>query len=474
MTLKFTGDNVMLASVNATTQAGGAVGLVDGNRDKANIVDISGNLVINGEIGSNTTTFAGGVIGYISSQVPVNTAGKVSSVAIVNVVNCNSVTGKTAGGIVGYSEAKWVTFTILNCINLGNVSATGAGAAGGIFGQHGVGKGTSFLIDGCVNAGNVSAAQHRAAGIAAHLGTGNLTYTDANDTEKTLKSSITISNCINFGAIKNTMTEEDLLKIQEVTDNPAALGQAYTISCMLSSGTSKITNCANFGSRNGWKKTVSNGTDENGKTTYTVTAAVRDTAAAMYTSSGALTGCVDFADAENTTTSVALDSALLDVLSGAVVRFNKNDIKDNGLRYYIQTNEALLDKLAKTYTISLGSNFALATEGLTTLKDVNADKRTEVSKSYAAMLAEKNLKDDDTYAAALNKFAPEQYAKEFVAGGFITLTVDEKTFTIYTLAGDARSMAYVANETLKNDTAGKYNDYETILETFAAALPAEN
>ena len=130
--------------------------------------------------------------------------------------------------------------------------------------------------------------------------------------------------------------------------------------------------------------------------------------------------------------------------------------------------------MAKTYTISLGSNFALATEGLTTLKDVNADKRTEVSKSYAAMLAEKNLKDDDTYAAALNNFDQAQYAKEFVAGGFITLTVDEKTFTIYTLAGDARSMAYVANETLKNDTAGKYNDYKTILETFAAALPAEN
>ena len=127
--------------------------------------------------------------------------------------------------------------------------------------------------------------------------------------------------------------------------------------------------------------------------------------------------------------------------------------------------------MAKTYTISLGSNFALAD----TLGEATSFMGlTEKVSTAKEALADVTIKADGTYAAALKNFEDSQYALQFVAGGFITLTVGEKTFTIYTLAGDARSMAYVANETLKNDTAGKYNDYETILETFAAALPAEN
>ena len=93
---------------------------------------------------------------------------------------------------------------------------------------------------------------------------------------------------------------------------------------------------------------------------------------------------------------------------------------------------------------------------------------------YSDSTTEAVIKDDGTYSAALIKFAAEQYAKEFACVGYLVATKDgADDIVLYTAydADNARSLAYVANEALKDNANGQYNAYKTILETFAAALP---
>ena len=367
----------------------------------------------------------------------------------VNCVNAANITGATVGGFVAVGTVTadkdyTSTRSFTNCINLGDL--TGTNQTGGIVGMQPSGGNVAYNFDGCVNAGTIASSAHRAGGIIAHVAGGG---------------SVTIKNCINFANVSCAATEA----VVEAHSTPWIFDAAAII--VYCDPTLTISNCVNFGTVTEWTYTQETVVDPETSEETKLTDATQVVGASMYDEKWCaretVENLVNFEDKENQATSAALDSALLHVLSGARIRLAKNDQVDSGLRYDIATNAALLAKLSETYTIKVGSQFAAAaTLGeATSFMGLSGKIST---KSQA--LADVAVKADGTYAAALIGFKAEQYTTNFVAGGFITLTVDGTTYTIYSLAGDARSISTVANAALEDDTVD-YTGYETILNTFA-------
>lgn len=144
------------------------------------------NLIFKGDkkdgTGSISVTPSGNGVGVLIGQAALGP--KLTVKNVINYVNVNlSVNNKQAAGIVGRSTKHLV---IENCINYGNISATGTGTAyaGGIIGYT-EGQATITL---CYNYGTVNSKASYAGGI---IGYGKATN---------------VINCANYGEVKNEVT----------------------------------------------------------------------------------------------------------------------------------------------------------------------------------------------------------------------------------------------------------------------------
>lgn len=427
-TVKFTGANVMNATVSANGNAGGVIGAISKARTGATAVQITDTMLVTGSVtATNESGHAGGVIGFLNSAYTAATTHGEKDISIEGVTVTGDVTSPyRAGGILGDSTTAYTTVLISNCVNTGDVKAT-TNAAGGIVGGHGTGVNNTFTIQGCVNTGDVTSGAYRAAGIAAHIGG--------------TPNTVDISDCVNFGKIACT--------VQEAT---AVTQNAATINCFITAGT--VTNCLNFGTRSGWKAVI-----EGEATTF-----VADTDSLMSTH-GTVENCVDHAATAGVT------GELLALTEGgkAQMRYS-NDVTDAGIRFMVDTNSTWLTAFKTAgFTYTLGSLMAtketVAAAGALTKEALDLSGKKYSDANTGAVVK------DNQYAVAINKIGADYYATEFQCAGYITLTKGDLTFTIYTEASEARSVAYIADAILDANTeTAAIEKYRTTLEIFAAAL----
>ena len=430
-TVKFTGANVMNATVSANENAGGVIGAISKARTGDTAVQITDMLVTGSVTATNDKSgHAGGVIGFLNSAYTAATTHGKKDISIEGVTVTGDVTSPyRAGGILGDSTTAYTTVLISNCVNTGDVEAT-TNAAGGIVGGHGTGANNTFTIQGCVNTGDVTSGAYRAAGIAAHIGG--------------TPNTVAISDCVNFGKIACT--------VQEAT---AATQNAATINCFITAGT--VTNCLNFGTRSGWKAVI-----EDETTTY-----VADTDSLMSTH-GTVENCVDHAATAGVT------GELLALTEGgkAQMRYS-NDVTDAGIRFMVDTNSTWLTAFETAgFNYTLGSLMATK-ETVDAAGMLTKEALTLTGKKYSDVNTGAVVKNNQ-YAVAINNIGQTNYATEFQCAGYITLTKGDLTFTIYTEASEARSVAYIADAILdantETDAITKYGD---TLRIFQAALATE-
>lgn len=423
-----------VTTTNVVSRVGAFVGCVGANNAVVTIQDSTAS----GSIQANTDVAcpAGGFVGQVNAAT--------AQLNIANCVNNATVDSKIAGGILGDTSKGTLVFT--NCVNLGSI--TGATEAGGIMGQRASAAGSDGVtctFDGCVNVGAVESEAHRAAGISPHFA-GVEAQGDI----------INFYDCINFGAISNT-TDAQTVAASETPQIYAA----DAIYCWYKEGTTvNMKNCVNFGTRSGYQAVV-NGEE----TTYEKT-----TTPAMYeTAPTTETGSIDFTVANASTTAV-LDSALLAMgeEGKAQIRLS-NDKADAGIRFAVDTNSAVLAALTTAgYTYKLGSLIATDAnigEGALT-KDALGNKK------YSAKTEGVQV-NDDRYMVAVNDIEEAYYAEAVRCAGIIELTKDGTTYTIYTEASLAKSLADVAQAALDDqdtEAQAKYAPYKTTLEDFAAVL----
>ncbi|MBR2018842.1 MAG: hypothetical protein IKA05_00410 [Clostridia bacterium] len=436
---------------------GSYIGLLDAAQSGAiSFLNCSSDLTVNSEKGIGASGFVGaarstkaGTLSFTNCTTSgnINTgAGRAAGflleakddqiVTFTNCVNAANITGGVVGGImaagaVTSGKTYTPTRTFKNCVNVGDL--TGSSSTAGILANNPGSTQAKYTIDGCVNAGDITSSAQRAAGIVAHFASGTLD----------------VDNCINFGDVDNSAEAATV-----AGHSTPQVFQAATIVCY-GAGTTTVDNCVNFGSRSGW--TV--------ETTGETKVATEDNTPKMVVS-GTANNLVDMTDANNQTTSVVVSSALLRVLEGARIRL-ANSAANGGIRYDIASNKALLDKLvAAGFTVELGSKMSTAEAvAETNYKDLASASSQKVA--YAANY----LKADGTYSAAA--IGITNYATEYNCGGFITLTkgegVSAVTYTIYTEAGSARSLQYIAASAMADDAANEdvdYSDYNELLATY--------
>lgn len=182
------------------------------------VSSVTGKLIIDGcEIDEytivDTTGYSGGFIGYSSVM-----QGYTLSIAIKNSTNNGSISGKSAGGLIGYggggsSLYSSTDIVIENSTNNGRISGTSAGGIIGYVNEIKIG----IAIKNSTNNGSISGTS--AGGIVGHIEGGNDGI------------NILISECINNGTIKaekagaivgDTYTDgsrEGKLKIEYCTNN---------------------------------------------------------------------------------------------------------------------------------------------------------------------------------------------------------------------------------------------------------------
>ena len=442
-----------------TANYGGFIGTINSKTTEVTISNSvsKGNIIIK----DSEDVLQGNAGGFIS-QIQ----GGPKSLTISNCVNEANFKAEVVGGILArvagaadLTEALPINF--VNCVNVGTMEGRNqaSGILGGGMGPSGKQKpaeggtwtthtGYAYKFDGCVNAGSVTSAAHRAAGIVPHAVIGTM-------------GSLTIQNCINFGDVKNSAVQTTV----EGHDTPQIFNAA-TILCETINGTAdtvKVKNCVNFGSRSGWSYTTT------GEGESKVVTATQETGALMVKCQATTENLVDMTDANNQTTSVVVDSALLRVLDGARIRL-ANSAANGGIRYDIASNKALLDKLDVTYDIKLGSKMSAAADvASTNYKDLAS--ASDVSVAYT----DTYLKADNTYSAAA--IGITDYATEYNCGGYITLTKDAVTYTIYTEAGSARSLQYVAAAAMADDAANEdvdYSAYDELLSEYKGSYELPN
>ncbi len=173
------------------------------------------NLTIKGEITSNGTNDAGGLIAVAHANTTIenctnecNVSGKNSvggiigktdgngTIRITKCINKGTINAtREAGGIVGYANPKG-TFGIYECNNYGSVSLTGSDErAGGILGACALDG--IVRIEKCINLGNVSG-QRCVGGIAG-------LFQGSDSVSKKTPSRI-LTECVNKAAITSTVT----------------------------------------------------------------------------------------------------------------------------------------------------------------------------------------------------------------------------------------------------------------------------
>jgi hypothetical protein len=253
-----------------------------------------------------------------------------------------------------------------------------------------------------------------------------------------------------FGAIQDSATAGANLTIQNCTNDGTFDSASDYVGAILGAALDA----------NGAIYNISNCIDFN----EDVDAFVSASSAATVTAAG----CANVAG----TYAPASTANLFQVLTGARVRVSSNGVADNGLRFDIAVDKALVKALEDAgYTVEFHSLMALASsvnatnfnkEALTAMGEKFSDSNSK-SKTPAT------VKQDGTYAAALINFSAEQYATKFACVGYLVATKGNETITFYTAydADNARSIEYVANAALKDNANGQYDNYLDVLNAFA-------
>lgn len=109
------------------------------------------NLVVQGTIGSNSTTnaFIGGIVGGMTGGSVVNCISKVT---------INAVNAKKVGGVIGDATTADSEIEVIGCANLGSVKA--ASMAGGV-----IGSAKNTIVQNCYNVGAVTTSSSNCGGV---------------------------------------------------------------------------------------------------------------------------------------------------------------------------------------------------------------------------------------------------------------------------------------------------------------------
>lgn len=409
---------------------------------------------------SNATHYAGGIIGRLAGAAPVD---------VVRCTNSGAVTASYAAGILGFTN-KTATISISNCINTGKITMArkaGSAAAAGIMGA--TSAAATIVISNCHNGGEIafggtaSVNQHYA-GI---MGWVNNTL-----------ANVTIQNCTNSGTIYGMegYTVQTVVSKTEVTyqNSGAFIGKFIAEH----SGTHVISHCINF---NEAASTTYVGVGGGaGVASETAEGATSATVYDWQATAPDVVGC-KYLNVEYAPTSTA---TMFQVLEGARIRVSSQGIADNGIRFDIAVDKALVDALVAAGYEEVEFHSLMARASSVNATNFTKESLDAMGEKFSDSMGEKfpdpenaaKVKDDGTYAAALINFSAEQYATEFACVGYLVATNGEETITLYTAydADNARSIAYVADAALKDNANGQYNAYKTVLESFAQWLPAAN
>ena len=156
--------------------AGAIVGLINNAAANVSFINCVNKAAITG------LNQVGGIAGFIKAAASVTFNGCVNNGAIAE-------TGTSAycAGIVCRSDAELTTF--IGCVNNASVSA-GKDQAGGMLAYAAKG---SFVLDKCVNNGTIAPTTGKAAGLVGNI--------NCNDADGSKGYYVTITNCVNNGAI---------------------------------------------------------------------------------------------------------------------------------------------------------------------------------------------------------------------------------------------------------------------------------
>ena len=429
------------ATVTATCSAdyvGGIVGYVA----KAGTLEVS-DVTANGSITASAGAYPGGIVGYVKATATVNVDNAISNVDITGKANSTHY----AGGIVGRVQAA-ATVTVNNCMNTGAVSAS---HVGGIVAQASV-AGAVVTITNCINTGTMTDIRTNGA---ACVG-GIMGSTQANPTVVILNShnrgTIVTNNQSTdyaggiFGAIQDSATTGANLTIQNCTNDGTFNSTSDYVGAILGAALDA----------NGAIYNISNCIDFNEDVDEFVSASSAATVTAA--------GCANVAG----TYAPASTANLFQVLTGARIRVSSEGVEDNGIRFDIAVDKALVKALEDAgYEVELKSLMALASS----VNVTNFTKETlnAMGEKFSDSKNAATVKNDGTYAAALINFSAEQYATEFACVGYLVATKGNETITFYTAydADNARSIEYVANAALADNENGQYDNYLDVLNAFA-------
>ena len=420
------------ATVSGPGNLGGIIGKVAG---ASNISPkITMNMVINKgtvDAGTEGGSNAGGIIGLVEK---VAVGSNEYNIHLKNTcLNTGDVTGKNfVGGAIGRLRGAGAVVKIDDYVSTGAI--TSGAFAGGIVGMSDGSSDTLAIID-TINLGAVDAVRY-AGGILGHHRT-------------SAAKSIAITGCVNMGTVNTDGATDVAYSSGGIVGGTAIASTAFEIS-----------DCLNFGVVTNEKVTAgtAHATSIAGGIHGTITAGNAD----IIKNNTDLT-------ASGTTTAVA-NSALLAMgeEGKAQIRLS-NDKADAGIRFAVDTNSAVLAALTTAgYTYKLGSLIATDAnigEGALT-KDALGNKK------YSAKTEGVQV-NDDRYMVAVNDIEEAYYAEAVRCAGIIELTKDGTTYTIYTEASLAKSLADVAQAALDDqdtEAQAKYAPYKTTLEDFAAVL----
>ena len=167
-----------------STYVGGIVGYVSGYSNYTELLKVSG--CINAGAVASTSSQVGGIVGYMSST-------KTQFVQIENCGNDGTVTGTlSVGGIVGYSNSVYDKIT--GCYNAGNVNATAMtenAGTGGIVGF------CSATVENCYNVGTVTTIGSSNQYATSYLGVGGI----IGMSRGTSNIPAVVRNCYNAGTL---------------------------------------------------------------------------------------------------------------------------------------------------------------------------------------------------------------------------------------------------------------------------------